>query len=104
MKVEEIADAINRYLDRLRQENNSDKRSYFLVRKHQEPVETFKAFKRFNTELWLIDGNSKTRVITYQITGKMVEGRDEAFLKQVEGEFIIQLIDFINTGKLNEYI
>lgn len=103
MKVEEMAEAINQYLDKLRQESNSDKRSYFVVRKHQEPVENFKAFKQFTIELWLIDKESK-RVITTQVTGRMVEGRDELFLKQIDREFIVQLIDFINIGKLKEYI
>lgn len=104
MKVEEMADAINQYLDTLRQESNSDKRSYFVVRKHQKPVENFKAFKQFTIELWLIDKDSKSRIITTQVTGRMVEGRDELFLKQIDREFIIQLIDFINTGKLKEYV
>lgn len=103
MKVEEMAEAINQYLDKLRQESNSDKRSYFVVRKHQEPVENFKAFKKFTIELWLIDKEPK-RIITTQITGRMVEGKDELFLKQIDREFIVQLIDFINTGKLKEYI
>lgn len=103
MKVEEMADAVNQYLDKLRQESNSDKRSYFVVRKHQEPVENFKAFKQFTIELWLIDKEPK-RVITIQLAGRMVEGRDELFLKEVDRKFIVELIDFINTGKLKEYI
>lgn len=103
MKVEEMADAINQYLDKLRQESNSDKRSYFVVRKHQKPVENFKAFKQFTIELWLIDKEPK-RIITTEVTGRMIEGRDELFLKQIDREFIIQLIVFIDTGKLKEYV
>ena len=104
MKIEEMADAINQYLDKLRQESNSDKRSYFVVRKHQEPVENFKAFKQFTIELWLIDKDSKSKIITTQVTGRMVEGRDELFLKQVDKDFVMQLIDFMVTDKLKEYV
>nr|DAD95883.1 MAG TPA: hypothetical protein [Podoviridae sp. ctwFJ1] len=34
----------------------------------------------------------------------MVEGRDELFLKQVDRDFVMQLIDFMVTDKLKEYV
>ena len=63
MKVEDVVEGLNRYVEDCRQLLNIKNKSFFVMRKNMQVNSSFKAYKSINETLYLVDGDSKEVVV-----------------------------------------
>ena len=77
MKVEDVVEGLNRYVEDCRQLLNIKNKSFFVMRKNMQVNSSFKAYKSINETLYLVNRDSKEAVVDIVYSSRIVTGQDE---------------------------
>lgn len=100
MTLEDIIEAINRYIEKRRHyEGLEHIRSHLVLHKSITPSPIAKAYKVYEYILWLVDSTKKYRVLTLRYQSRVLAGMEEAVTRHCEKDFLDNLIKLIIDGK-----
>ena len=104
MKVEEIIEGLNRFIEKQRASLKIDAKGFFVLQKEIVPHPTFKAYKEYRNNLWYIRGRKKDKIIEVAVTGKVTTNpAEEETIREVNTEFCIKLMELVYTN-VNSFI
>lgn len=98
MKLEDIIEGLNRSIEAKRENKYKDAKGHLIVQRIITAHPTFKAYKICETILWFVSGKHKYRVITLKDTAKILEGKEEKWLKQFDIEFCELIFNWIGSN------
>ena len=104
MTLEDIIEALNKYIESRRLNNEECARAieHFVLHKSITPAPTFKTYKVLEYTLWVVKGSDKYRFFTKKLTIKIPTGCEELVIKDFEMGFIIDLLKVLfDTKSLN---
>lgn len=105
MKIEDIINQLNKYIDQYRDKYNIPKQNigHLNIQKQILP-NTFKVFKTYKYILWYIDSNESIEVLTISQVFKETEFNKEEALNEMDKQFTFEIIKLINSGTFNQII
>ena len=94
MELEDIIEALNKYIESKRLNNEECARAieHFVLHKSITPAPTFKTYKVLEYTLWVVKGSDKYRFFTKKLTIKIPAGCEELVMKDFEMGFLIDLL------------
>ena len=94
MELEDIIEALNKYIESRRLNNEECARAieHFVLHKSITPAPTFKTYKVLEYTLWVVKGGNKYRFFTKKSTTKILTGCEELVIKDFEMGFLIDLL------------
>lgn len=104
MKIQDIIEGVNRYIEETRKELGLQVKGHIVLHKTIEPCK-FKAYKKYSAELFYIDTTTKNKVSLGKVAIQdiVLEGQEEKILSNVTIE-LIQLILKFTTSELFDKI
>lgn len=102
MKIEDVIEGLNSYLDLNRKDKNH--KGHFVLQKRATTNETFKAYKLYIYTLWYVSKNTKAEILNVQYSGKVVEGNDISVLNFLNIELCKSIFNFVNSDIYNKII
>lgn len=93
MVLEDVIEALNKYVESRRYNNEKCARAigHFVLHKSITPAPTFKAYKVLEYTLWVIRGSEKYRFFTRKLTIKIPAGCEELIIRDFETGFLTDL-------------
>lgn len=97
MELEDVIEALNKYVESRRYNNEDCARAteHFVLHKSITPAPTFKTYKVIEYTLWVVHGNEKYRFFTRKFTTKVPTGCEELVIKDFEMGFLIDLLKIL---------
>lgn len=100
MTLEDLIEALNRYIDEKRKAILPYRLSHLVLQRIVEPHPTFKSYKKYTLILWVVyDDKSKYRVLTlqhqYNTKDFPSEEYQEALIRDIESKFITKLLSLV---------
>lgn len=94
MELEDVIEALNKYVESRRYNNENCARAteHFVLHKSITPAPTFKTYKVIEYTLWVVKGSDKYRFFTKKLTIKIPTGCEEPVIKDFEIGFLIDLL------------
>lgn len=92
MRTENYIEALNR----LRELKGL--KGFYVIQKNKEPHSQFKAYKTITYTLWLVVNQNKEKVLTTQVTGRIVDSNIEQVEREINISFILELFKMIENG------
>ena len=104
MKVEDVIEGLNRYVEDCRQLLNIKNKSFFVMRKNMQVNSSFKAYKSINETLYLVNGDSKEAVLDIVYSSRIVTGQDETAYDKADIEFISAIFNYARSHKFDKVL
>lgn len=98
MALDNIIEAINRYIDNNRNPELLN-RQHLVLQRIVAPHTTFKAYKVYEYILWVVDGIDKYRLLTLKQQIKSVSGTEELITEQLELQFTCGIVELLMDKK-----
>lgn len=94
MELEDVIEALNKYVESRRYNNEDCARAteHFVLHKSITPAPTFKTYKVIECTLWVVHGSEKYRFFTKKFTAKVPTSCEELVIKDFEMGFLIDLL------------
>lgn len=92
MRIEDYIEALNR----LRELKGL--KGFYVIQKNKEPYSQFKAYKTITYTLWLVVNQNKEKVLTTQVTDRIVDSNIEQVEREINISFILELFKMIENG------
>lgn len=96
MSIEDAVEALNQYIEDIRNNRNITSNLHLVVQRSIAPSEHFKAYKVYNITIWAV-GSTKSRVLSYSYTDRLIEGQDESIIKRIEIYTLKDIYSIVNT-------
>lgn len=97
MKVEDIIEGLNTYIENKRKELNIQTTGHIVLQKNVKPHATFKAYKEYIYVLWFIKGSKKTEIFKVSIVDKVSEGHEESIVRKMNIELCKNIFEWFNS-------
>lgn len=104
MKVEEIIEGLNRYIEHERSTIGLNQKGHFVLQKIIKPHHTFKAYKEYTYSLWYIKNRDKHNIITIHNTEKVLNNQEDNILRKMNIDLCINLIKIIHNSNTLDLI
>lgn len=104
MSIEDIIESLNRYIRLERNERGISASSHLVLQRIVEPNSTFKSYKKYEWIVWLIDDNSKYRILTVSLVEKVLKDQEEKINKGLCNSLLEALFRFIRTEDYNQIV
>lgn len=108
MSIEDIIESLNRYIRLERNEQGISVNSHLVLQRIVESNPTFKSYKKYEWIVWLIDNDSKYKIVIVSLTEKVLkdqeEGIDKGINKRLCNSLLEALFRFIRTEDYNQIV
>jgi hypothetical protein len=104
MRIEDVVESFNQYIDDIRKEKDINIHSFLVVRKHIESTEQFKAYKIAIVEIFVVDKVAKYRLFHHQYTGRIVSQIEEEVLLDLDRLATKTLFSIDNTEVFDKIV
>ena len=104
MSIEDIIESLNRYIRLERNEQGISVNSHLVLQRIVEPNLTFKSYKKYEWIVWLIDNDSKYKIVIVSLTEKVLKDQEEGINKRLCNSLLEALFRFIRTEDYNQIV
>lgn len=104
MKAEDIIEGLNRYIEDRRKELNINVNGHLVLQRSITPSPTFKAYKFYEVIVWYVKGRTKSKVLHFTETAKMIDGQEEKINRSINVILSSQLFSWINSKECEQVI
>lgn len=104
MSIEDIIESLNRYIHLERSEQKISANSHLVLQRTVEPNSTFKSYKKYEWIVWLIDNDSKYRILTVSLVEKVLKDQEEKINKRLCNSLLEVLFRFIKTEGYDQIV
>lgn len=104
MSIEDIIESLNRHINLERKAQKISANSHLVLQRTVEPDSTFKSYKKYEWIVWLIDNDSKYRILTVSLVEKVLKDQEEKINKRLCNSLLEALFGFIRTEDYNRVV
>lgn len=104
MSIEDIIESLNKYICLERKEQKISANSHLVLQRTVEPNPTFKSYKKYEWIVWLIDNDSKYKIIVVSLLEKVLKDQEEGINRRLCNSLLEALFKFIRTEDYNRIV
>ena len=104
MQIEDITNALNKYLEDKRKLEKLDIKGHFVVKRNLETMKP-PIYKKFIIELYYVTSVQDQReIFTINITDKCPSGSEEIYWMKLSNEYLLNIFNLIRSETFNKLI
>ena len=104
MKVEDIIEGLNQSIEDKRDALKIKATGHLVLQRTVKPHQTFKAYKEYESIVWVVKGGKKYRVITVKETAKVLDGQEETMIRKMNVELSRLIFNWIGSDFYEQVI
>lgn len=104
MRIEEMVEGLNRYIEEERINKGIDLCSHLVFQLSISSHDTIKAYKKYEAVVWFVKNGLKYRVATVNQVAKVVDGEDKHLMRIINIEMSKILFSLINKKAFQQII
>ena len=104
MKAEDIIEGLNQSIEDKRDALKIKATGHLVLQRTVTPHQTFKAYKEYKYVVWFVKDGKKYRVIRLTWTTKVLDGQEEAVLKEINIRFSRLIFNWIGSDFYEQVI
>lgn len=104
MRIEEMIEGLNRYIEEERINRGIDLNSHLVFQLSISSHDTIKAYKKYEAVVWFIKSGLKYRVATVNQVAKVVDGEDKHIMRIINIDMSKMLFSLINKQDFQQII
>lgn len=104
MKIEDIVDILNKYIEDKRRDNSILTSGHLVLQRIVTSHPTFKAYKSYELLLWFVKDRKKYKVLTIKEIAKVIDGQEDRIIRNISMQFCYLIFNLLNTDTYNEIL
>lgn len=104
MRIEEMVEGLNRYIEEERINRGIDLYSHLVFQLSISSHDTIKAYKKYEAVVWFVNSGLKYRVATVNQVAKVVDGEDKHIMRVINIDMSKMLFSLINKKAFQQII
>ena len=100
MKSEEIGEALNIELREMQIALGLPMKGTFVIQRNVEVPSSFKAIKQYSVVLWFTKDRKKYRIVTTQLTERVLNGQEDRIFYQLNILFLRSIFSLLSNNTI----
>lgn len=104
MRIEDIIEIYNQYIEDIRKSLNINDKSFLVIRKYIKSSEQFKIYKTAKIEVIIVSNENKYMLLNNEFTDRILSSQEIDIMTNLEKQVIKTLFSINNTDLFNKVI